>query len=80
MDLKFVSWNARELETLDRKYMVKIFLKLFKNIHVLLLQELKVVDFWLDINLNCIWREAQYNFTTKHTKGKGGASIFVSHK
>lgn len=54
------------------------FLKLYKNIDLLLLQEIKAIDFKLDINMRCIWRDVY--FTTNHCKGKGGVAILLSHK
>lgn len=71
MDLNFASWNVRGLETPDRKYVVKRFLKLYKKIDLPLLQEIKVVDFWVDINMKCVWREVV---------GKGSVAILLSHK
>lgn len=43
MDLKCASWNVRGLESLDRKYIVKIFLNMNRNMDVFLLQEVKEI-------------------------------------
>lgn len=50
-----------------------------KNVDILLLQEIKFVQFSLDINLKCIWRDSKH-FFTKHPKGKGGAANLICNK
>lgn len=77
--LKTISWNIRGLEALDRKYVVKRFLNMHKEIDCLMLQELKLVGFTLEIGLKSIWREAT-PFYTNHPKGKGGATILLNPK
>lgn len=72
-----ISWNIRGLESLDRKYVVKRFLKMHKNIDILMLQEIKLVQFTLDINLKCIWTDS-VQFVTKYSKGRGGVAILIS--
>lgn len=54
MKLNYVSWNVRGLENLDRKYVVKRFLNLRENVDILMLQEVKAVQFPLEVNLKCI--------------------------
>ena len=64
------------MESSDGKYVVKRFLRGIKDIGILLLQEIKVVGFNLEIALKCIWKDAD-TFSTRHPKGKGGTAILV---
>lgn len=50
-----------------------------RHVDILMLQEIKSVQFTLDINLKCILRDSTH-FFTKHTKGKGGVVILISNK
>lgn len=77
--MKTISWNIRRLEAPDRKYVVKRFLSMHKEIDCLMLQELKSVGFTLEVGLKSIWRDAT-PFFTKHPKGKGGVAILLSPK
>lgn len=44
-----------------------------------MLQEVKALQFSLDINMKFIWRKASY-FFINHYKGKGGAALLVSKR
>ena len=75
--LKLDSWNVKGMESMDKKYIVKRFLKWDKEIYTLLLQDVKDVEFTLDITLKCIWKNAKV-LSTKHQIRKGETSIYVS--
>ena len=77
--LKIASWNVRGLESLDRKYAVKRFLRGIKDVDILVLQEIKAIGFNLKITLKFIWKNVASYFT-KHPKGKGGTAILVGPK
>ena len=77
MALNCISSNVRGLEASDTKYVVKRLLNSHRELDFMLLQEVKVVGFDLDIALRCIWRDATA-ISTKDPKGKGGSSILIS--
>lgn len=52
--MKFISWNIRGLESLNREHIVKRFLNQHRNVDFVMLQEVKVVNFSLKVNLNFI--------------------------
>lgn len=45
----------------------------------LFLQEIKAIDFTLEVNLNVVLRDA-LNFFTKNEKGRGGAANLINSK
>ncbi len=47
MNLNVASWNVRGLESSDRKYIVKRFLDMSKELDMLLLHEVKAIVFAL---------------------------------
>lgn len=77
--MKFISWNVRGLEAPDRKRVVKHFMDSHKDLHFLMLQELKTVNFTLETNLNFIWKDS-IKFCYSHLKGRGGVGLLVSPK
>lgn len=44
-----------------------------------MLQEVKAVNFTLEVNLDFIWRDA-IKFCTKHNKVKGGTALLINAK
>ena len=54
MKLRLESWNVRGLESLDLNYIIKIFMMENKGVDILMMQEVKVVGFGLEISLKYI--------------------------
>ncbi|XP_059076993.1 uncharacterized protein LOC131876187 [Cryptomeria japonica] len=75
--MKYISWNVRGLEALDKKQIVKRFLDSNKDLDFLMLQELKTINFTLDINLNFIWKDS-IKIYSKHLGGKGGVGLLIN--
>lgn len=79
MLINLTSWNVRGIESPDRNYVVRQFLNLDQNKDFVFLQELKVVGFMLETNLNFIWGNSWF-MASKHEKGKWVVAILVANK
>lgn len=75
--MKCLSWNIWGLESRDRKYIVRRLLNSHKDLDLVLLQEVKAINFTLETSLNFIWKDS-LKFFTNHEKGKGGATILIN--
>lgn len=79
MKLNYTSWNIRGLESSNRKFVVKRFLRMVKELDLLMVQEIKFVVFSLEISLKSIRKDA-ISFSTSHQRGKGGTSILIGSR
>jgi exonuclease III len=74
-----LSWNVRGLESPDRKFVIKHFLNSLHSLDFFMMQEIKVVGFTLDSNLNYIWKDA-IKLYTNHVRGRGGIALLINNK
>ena len=74
--MKIMSWNVRGLESPNCKFIVKSFINRLSIPTCLMLQEIKVTSFALDIVLDHIWKDA-FKIVSNHPKGKGGVALLL---
>ena len=69
--MNFLSWNARGLTDLSRKYYVRDTHHRLGNLDFLCMQEVKVSGFMLSSACHVIWQDG-IMFSSQHEADKGG--------